>query len=539
MRHPILQHPAIQQYSERHTWCRAMRWHSSLDEKLVAQLWDGPAQLIEASLPLQDKERCLVARLETKTGPLVLKRQNWGGAWKTFCKSLRTPQARQSFLDGLHLSEQGVWTPRPLALVERKWGPLGGHSYLLTEFITGTSLYRLIRFDNPPRQFVLHLADQVAKLCQRLSELCISHNDLKPENLMVDPTGRVWLIDLEKMRLHDKREPVRERLLEDLNRLLHPRSWRENLSAAEVFRTRLLEQPAVAAAVAQVKPKQHPLLHPELIAQGQDNKLSVLVTGCYKAHDLSASVESIRDIADEIVVASSCASDAIRTSAKAIGAKIVERDYETPLAFRNRALTSVSHPWVLWMEAGERVSPDLAKEIQCLLSAEPTGEGYCLPRRRLYLGHICKYGRARNEAALRLFRRDKGLFAMAGRRPQVELQTANVARMNAKLIDRCTASVEDLVRSMNETSSRAALTQFVQGRKPKLFRAAFRAASKFAQNYFVRLAMLDGRVGFQVSLLSAISIWLTEVKLWELKFSKVRQPEHGQVTDGKDQRQAA
>ena len=522
MRHPVFQGDQLRDFSTRRALNCAMYRHRSLSMELGEKLWEAPDELMAVGEPLQDKERCLVVRLTDGQDSLILKRHNWGGVWKTFCKSLRVPQARQSFLDGVYLAAAGVRTPKPLALVEHKLGPFGRRSYLLTEYVHGTSLYRLMRFEAPSLDIIEHVIDQVGQLCSRLDGLRISHNDLKPENLMIDGAGQVWLIDLEKMRRHSSVEPARVRLLEDLKRLLHPRNWRENREAAELFRKRLSEHSVVIAALGQVRPSKHPLIDSRPFDRGQENKLSVLVVSPKDVQNLRACVETFRDIADQIVVADRQPTASMRALIDQLGCQLLEPTDETEGAaqFHNRALGQTKHPWVLVVEGDERVSPDLAKEIQCLLTESVQEDAYRITRRRVYLGHVSKFGPFRGESPARLFRRERGKFVDHRVRVRLEVCSKQPGRLKSKLIYLFCWHVTDYVQSINEGTTRVAKLRYESGERPRLIRALFRATRRFARDYLLRHAYLDGRVGLQMSILSAFTILVTEAKLWELRHAR-------------------
>src|SRR5215212_7862736 len=192
----------------RHSVRRRMTWDSSLPDDVVSALWDGPEDVLRRGSCLQTKARTTVARVDFGSGPYLLKFHHWAGFWKTLSKSLAVSPNRRSFNDGLKLADRGVPTPLPLACVDVRLGPLNTCSYLLTEFVSGTSLYRTMRSGEPDAAAVDHLARQVADIWQLLDDMQFCHNDLKPENLMIDHDDRVWLIDLENGRWHGDRQSL-------------------------------------------------------------------------------------------------------------------------------------------------------------------------------------------------------------------------------------------------------------------------------------------------------------------------------------------
>ncbi len=149
--------------------------------------------------------------MDHPAGSFVVKHHNWGTYYRTAKKALARSTARKTWCDGRFLCEAGVPTPRPRAFFEWRLGPFHTSSYALFDYVPGTSLYRLMRFERPSRDFVRDLARQVAAIWQQLDEMGVWHNDFKTENLLVDPHGKVWLIDMERTRRYRNRERMRQR----------------------------------------------------------------------------------------------------------------------------------------------------------------------------------------------------------------------------------------------------------------------------------------------------------------------------------------
>src|SRR4051794_31913125 len=181
----------------RRVWC-----DPDLPDEMVRAIMSGePDRLLFVSEPMQVKDRCVVARHNSIAGPLLVKRHTWGGPWRTFRMAFRAPAARHCAELGLYLNERGIPTPRPRAYVDFRFGPWTHRSYLVSDYVEGESLYRYIRFGSKSTAELNHLARQVANIWQTLVDLNVSHNDMKPENFIVDPSGEVWLIDLEKVHI--------------------------------------------------------------------------------------------------------------------------------------------------------------------------------------------------------------------------------------------------------------------------------------------------------------------------------------------------
>jgi glycosyltransferase involved in cell wall biosynthesis len=137
--------------------------------------------------------------------------------------------------------------------------------------------------------------------------------------------------------------------------------------------------------------------------------LSVLVTTFNEAENLPACLEGVT-WADEIVVVDSGSTDATRDLARAHGAKVLEHAYESAARQKNWALPQLSHPWILILDADERVPPALAGEIRAVVAQDGPADGYFLRRRSFFLGSEIRHCGWGQDRVLRLFRRDRASY---------------------------------------------------------------------------------------------------------------------------------
>ncbi len=94
-------------------------------------------------------------------------------------------------------------------------------------------------------------------------------------------------------------------------------------------------------------------------------------------------------MADEILVADSGSTDGTLDIIRSVGGcRLVERDYINSGNFKNWAIPQATHPWVLIVDSDERVTEELAAEINALLNAEPAHDGYHIFRRNYFFGAL-------------------------------------------------------------------------------------------------------------------------------------------------------
>src|SRR5215471_5682590 len=110
-------------------------------------------------------------------------------------------------------------------------------------------------------------------------------------------------------------------------------------------------------------------------------KLTVLIPCRDELQNIEACVESVRPIADEILIADSGSVDGTLEIARGLpGCRIIEREFVSYSDFKNWAIPQATNEWVMIVDADERVTPELAVEIMALMTTEPPCDGYSLRR---------------------------------------------------------------------------------------------------------------------------------------------------------------
>src|SRR5262249_31187323 len=113
------------------------------------------------------------------------------------------------------------------------------------------------------------------------------------------------------------------------------------------------------------------LSKPETCGRRMADKLTVLIPAKNELRNLRLCVESVRAIANEIVVADSGSTDGTQDLARRLGCCVIERELVDFSNFKNWAIPQASHSWVLIVDADERITPALTDEIQRTLASPP------------------------------------------------------------------------------------------------------------------------------------------------------------------------
>ena len=202
----------------------------------LKELLADPDAAIETGKPLKLGGSSTVALVEVAGRPLVIKRYNIKGTGHWLKRFWRPSRAWHSWVEGHRLNFLGIATPKPLAVLERRWCGLRCSSYLVTEFMAGEHL--LTRWqpyqDQPPPPAAELQA--LERLMNALTRERISHGDLKGTNLIWDRNQ--WaLIDLDAVRQHPGDSSFHTAFNKDRARLL--RNWTEKSPLHQQLETRI------------------------------------------------------------------------------------------------------------------------------------------------------------------------------------------------------------------------------------------------------------------------------------------------------------
>jgi glycosyltransferase involved in cell wall biosynthesis len=269
--------------------------------------------------------------------------------------------------------------------------------------------------------------------------------------------------------------------------------------------------------------------------------VSVLILTLNEEINIGECIDSCR-WSDDLVVFDSCSSDRTREIALAKGARVLQRPFDNYAAQRNAALSTVTyaHPWVLMVDADERVPPDLAAEIaDSIHRVNDRVVMFRMRRKDFFLGKWLK----RSSGYPTWF----GRLVLPGRvhvqREYNEeyIADGDVGHLKAHLHHLpFNKGIDYWYERHNRYSHmEAVLTLKMRGapvssfnlfvadaieRRRRLKQIAYRVPMRplmvFIYLYIVRMGILDGRAGFYFSRMRAAYEMMIDLKVMELKRRK-------------------
>lgn len=230
---------------------------------------------------------------------------------------------------------------------------------------------------------------------------------------------------------------------------------------------------------------------------------------------LQDALESVR-WADEIIVVDSESTDSTRQIALKYTDKVFIHKWEGYAPQKKYALSLASNDWILNIDADERISDPLKKEILNLDFS--SAAGFKIPRQNYLLKkHITTCG-WNNDYQLRLFK--KSIASVTDRLVHEGFEVVGkVAILNSPLIHLTFTSIEKTIKKINIYSSLEAREKIKGKKKVKGSTIIVHGLSAFLRDYFSLKGYKDGVYGLVIALFSGITTLLVYMKIWELQIS--------------------
>jgi glycosyltransferase involved in cell wall biosynthesis len=247
-------------------------------------------------------------------------------------------------------------------------------------------------------------------------------------------------------------------------------------------------------------------------------KLTAIIPCKNERKNIRPCIESAQRVADEVLVADSGSTDGTLDIVRHIGGcRVIEREYVNSGNFKNWAIPQASHPWVLILDADERVTESLAAQMNALLGGTPRHDGYHVYRANYFLGHRIRFSGWGRDKVLRLFRRDLGRYRGESDHAEVHVSTRKVSHLKARLDHFTYWTYDQYFQKFQRYTVQAAQNRRAAGQRASYARMLLSPPLRFLHCYIVRLGFLDGMAGLQVSALTGMSSFVKQIRLWEME----------------------
>lgn len=244
----------------------------------------------------------------------------------------------------------------------------------------------------------------------------------------------------------------------------------------------------------------------------QGQKISATIITLNEERNISECLECLT-WADEIVILDSESNDRTVDIAKQYTDKVFVEEWNGQGLHKNRAAELAQGPWILSIDADERVSPALGKEIRDAVNSN-SPSAFRMRRKNFYKNQWIRHCGWWPDWVIRLYRKQDICFNT--RKIHESLETVGpVGKLNEPLMHYSFNSVEEFLERGRMYSKYQADDMYKNDKYASSLTAISHGLFTFFSVYFLRAGFLDGSAGFLISSYNAIGVFSKYMMLAE------------------------
>lgn len=247
------------------------------------------------------------------------------------------------------------------------------------------------------------------------------------------------------------------------------------------------------------------------------NKLSAIIITQNEERNIGRCIDSLRPIADEIIVVDSGSTDKTEQLCISRGATFVHHDWEGYSAQKNFAESLATGNWILSIDADEALSDELRQSISLVKQAASNSSTvYSMCRKNNFCGQWINHCGWYPDEKVRLWPRNSTHWEGVVHEELCLDRAMHQQRLSGDLLHYSYYSVADFATRQAKYATLAADKAHQQGRHHHIGDLVVKPAWTFMRNYIFRLGILDGHAGYTVCKMSAFYTFLKYARLREL-----------------------
>jgi len=244
-------------------------------------------------------------------------------------------------------------------------------------------------------------------------------------------------------------------------------------------------------------------------------EISAVIITSNEEKNLEGALKSVAGVVAEIVVVDCFSTDNTVKIAKKYTERIFQRAWTNFADQKNFANSKAAHPWILSLDADERVSPELREELAELKKAEPEYSAFSILRQAFYLGRWIRHSGWYPDLKLRLFRKDRarweGEYVHEGL-----VVDGKIGKLKGSIHHFTYRNIAEHLARINKFSDLGAQKLYAEKKKCRWYHLLFLPFFRFLRAYIWKRGFLDGFAGLVISVLTGYGIFIRYAKLREI-----------------------
>lgn len=242
-------------------------------------------------------------------------------------------------------------------------------------------------------------------------------------------------------------------------------------------------------------------------------RLSGLVITLNEEENIHDCLISLFQVCDDVVVVDSNSQDATADIARELGAKVILQPFLGDGPQRSAGLLHCKHPWVVYIDADERLDEELVKELTNLDLEHEQFEAYECRRKNHVNGRWMKVAGQYPDYICRVFNRAKTDFSPLS--THARITTDELGRLDGHILHYAIGNLNDMSTRMIRYSDWQSQSMFEEGKTVSVFAPFVHGLGCFVKFYLIRRGFMAGLDGLNLSIFNAMGSYLKYAKLLE------------------------
>jgi glycosyltransferase involved in cell wall biosynthesis len=236
--------------------------------------------------------------------------------------------------------------------------------------------------------------------------------------------------------------------------------------------------------------------------------LSVVIITYNEENNIARCVDSVKDIADEILVLDSFSTDRTPAICRELGVRFEQHAFDGHIQQKNRAKNLATNKWVLSLDADEVPDAKLLENIKQLKEIEfGSMPGYRMNRLNFYCGKPIKTCGWYPDSKLRLWNKDAGEWRGVNPHDRFELfDDAKTGTISGDILHNTYPTHAHMVKQVNRFAEIAAEQNSQRPLLYLIFKLIFATPARFIRSYFIKQGIRDGRAGLLISYYQTLEV---------------------------------
>ncbi|WP_127960287.1 glycosyltransferase family 2 protein [Serratia microhaemolytica] len=242
--------------------------------------------------------------------------------------------------------------------------------------------------------------------------------------------------------------------------------------------------------------------------------LSVVIIAKNEAELLPDCLASV-SWADEVIVLDSGSQDNSVELASLLGAKVfVDTDWQGFGKQRQKAQHYATQQYVLMLDADERVTTELQREIESVLTSANDDVVYSINRRNLFLGRFMRHSGWYPDRVNRLYANQRYHYNDDLVHESLETNGAKIVTLHGELLHLTCRDLHTFQRKQLQYAQQWAKQRQQAGKQCRYLSIFSHTLAAFCKTWLLRAGFLDGRQGLLLAVVNAQYTFNKYTMLW-------------------------